>query len=324
MYLSVLIVNWNSKDYLRRCLHTIRETCAEFRPQIVVVDAASFDGSKGMIDEEFPEVEFIQCQENLGFARSNNIGFKRVRGEYLLLLNPDTELKKHAVENLLDVFRKHPDIGIAGPRILNTDGSLQTSCVQALPTPINQAVDSEFLRRLFPKSNLWGVWEAFRATEPCEVEAISGACMLLKSQTFRELGGFCPDYFMYAEDMDLCYRVKRMGLKIYHVPSAVIIHHGGGSSTKQPNDFSIVAMREANYIYFIKNQGFLSAKLYVILQCFSAFMRLGIMLPVFVLSKYYRGESMRYSFLKWKIILRWAIKKIELGSSKSHLDFLLK
>lgn len=306
--LSILIINWNSKEYVKKCLESVFQYCSDFDPHIVVVDSGSFDGCEEMIATEFPGVEFVQSKKNLGFGKANNLGFKRVCSEYLLLLNPDTELRQNTVNRMLNVFERFSDVGIVGPRILNTDGSLQKSCVRALPSPLNQAIDCDFMRKMFPKSKLWHTYEAFSAKEPIEVPAVSGACMLLKSELYKRIGGFSPDFFMYAEDMDLCFRVRRMGLKIYHVPNAVVVHHGGGSSEKRVSSFSILHMREATYTYMLKNHGPYKAGLYRFLQGVSALIRMGIMLPLIHFSQDVQNVSLRYSFQKWKIILRWVLK----------------
>ena len=146
--LSILIVNWHSRDYLRRCLETVAATCADFAPQVIVVDGASFDGCDEMLSREFPAVKFIQSRENIGFGRSNNLGFAEVTTDAVLLLNPDTELRPGAVPRLMSVLDTMPQAGIVAGRLLNSDGALQTSCVQSFPTPLNQALDSGFLRNL--------------------------------------------------------------------------------------------------------------------------------------------------------------------------------
>ncbi len=306
--LSIIIINWNSADYVMKCIQTIQEETHETDYEIIVVDNASFDGCGERLSSLYPEVVFIQSQENLGFARGNNLGAKHASGSVLLFLNPDTEIRYHAIDRLYNCIQNMPDCGVLGCKLLNRDGSIQTSCVRALPTPLNQAVDSDFLRRIFSRSSLWGTWEAFSSRQPCEVQAISGACMLLKSDVFQKVGGFSSEYFMYTEDMDLCFKVWRIGLKIYHVPNAVIVHYGGGSSKKQTSAFSIVRMRESNYIYMLKNHGLYHARLYRFLQGFSALVRLGIMVPFLIFSKDSKRMSLRYSVQKWVAILKWALK----------------
>lgn len=307
MTLSILIVNWNSKDYLRRCLQSVRSTCAELNPQVVVVDGGSFDGCAEMLETEFPQVVFVQSPENLGFGRCNNLGFEKVTGEVLLLLNPDCELKPGAVQTLLQALEALPDAGILGPRLLNTDGSLQTSCVRALPTPLNRALDSDFLRKLLPKSRLWGTAAAFQAMEPIEVEAVSGACMLLQSKIFSSVGGFSHEFFIYGEDMDICAKVRRAQLKVYHVPQAVVTHHGGGSSSRHGSQFSTVMLRVAGEIYMRRNHGSGVALCHRLLQITSAVARLAVLMPALLFSWGPRRNNARQSAWKWWHVLAWGI-----------------
>ncbi len=306
--LSILIVNWNSKEYLRKCLQSVRATCAELQPQVVVVDGGSYDGCDEMLAAQFPEAEFVQSPENVGFARSNNLGFQYVRGEALLLLNPDCELRPGAVQTLLHALQTLPASGIVGPRLVNTDGTLQTSCVQALPTPLNQALDSDLLRSIFPRWRLWGTWDAFHAQTPVEVEAISGACMVLRSNVFRGLRGFSADYFMYGEDMDLCAKARHLGLKVYHVPTAEVVHHGGGSSSAQGKVHLAVLMRESARCYIRRHYGWALALGFRLTMLAGSVLRLGalmLMAPGFL--RRHRVAEWRGRCAKWCAISRWAL-----------------
>lgn len=309
--LSILIVNWNSKDYLCKCLQSVRMTCSEMSPQIVVVDNASFDGCGEMLAGKFPEAEFIQSSENLGFGQANNLGFQRVRGEFLLLLNPDTELLSGAVARMLEVLRTVPGAGIAAPRLLNSDGSLQTSCVRALPTPLNLALDSELLRRWVPRSSLWGTWHAFHSTQPVEVEAVSGACVLMRSQTFLRVGGFSPHFYMYGEDLDLCARTRYVGLRILHVSTSDVVHHGSGSTSKQLSHFGTVMMRESSETYMRLHYGGIAACRYRVLQAVSAVVRLPFLLVTLGLRPR-RRSAIWGSVQKWWRVLMWAIWVVRL------------
>ena len=305
MTLSILIVNWRSKNYVRECLKSIRRTCATLEPQVVVVDGGSFDGCDEMLRNEFPEVEFVQSRENIGFGRCNNLGFEKVTGEIVLLLNPDTEVKEQSVALMVRHLLETKGVGMVGARLLNSDGSLQTSCVQALPTPLNQMLDSEFLRRLFPNSSLWGI-SALWLSEPSEVEAITGACMLMRSETFRLIGGFDSQYFMYGEDMDLCARVQAAGLKVHYVPSAEIIHHGGGSSSGGFSKRSVVLMRHSIYLFLSSRRGQFSAISYRALTALSALFRMAL-LGLACLVRRARGDSPRVNALgKWLAVFRWS------------------
>jgi GT2 family glycosyltransferase len=275
-------------------------------PQIIVVDGGSFDGCAEMLAVEFPEAHFVQSKENIGFGRCNNLGFSYVMGEAVLLLNPDTEIMSGSVQRLLRELDRLPQAGIVGPRLLNSDLTLQAS-VHALPRPVLQAFDSEFLRRLLSGLSCWGPPMAFAPAEPMEVEAVAGACMLLSRKTFHDVRGFTPEYFMYAEDMDLCLKVRSAGLKIYHVPQAAIIHHSGVSSSAQGTKFAAVMMREALHTYMRLNRGRLSAFSYRVSTGISAAVRLLVMIPAVLLARGETRGTVRASISKWRSILSWSV-----------------
>ncbi len=300
MTLSILIVNWNSRDYLRRCLTSIREHCSELEPQIVVVDGGSFDGCAEMLAAEFPEVEFVQSECNLGFGRSNNLGFQRVTGKALLLLNPDTEVRAGAVQAMLRALQALPNAGIVGARLLNADGSLQLSSVHRLPNPLNVAFDMNWLRLRW--------WRKFgHATVPFRVEAVSGACMMMLTTTFGRFAGFDPRYFMYAEDMDLCFQVSEAGMCIYHEPAARVVHHGGASSGKTFGKFSAVMISEALRTYLVANQGRSHGLACQGLLGLSAILRLPLLSASWAVSRGATRERRRASIRRWTAVLRWSL-----------------
>lgn len=307
MSLSILIVNWNSKDYLRDCLKSILSTCEDLVTQIIVVDGGSFDGCDEMLRKEFSSVSFIQSNENLGFGKSNNLGFCQVTSDYVFLLNPDTELKTNALQIMLRTIDEQADIGMVGAKLLNSDGSLQHSCVQSFPTPINQAFDSNFLRKSFPKSKLWGTYPALYIDESSEVEAISGAAILMRSKLFCELGGFDKRYFMYGEDIDLCQRVRQKGLRVLYQPQAIIVHHGGGSSTGEFSKFSTVFMRQSIYSFISEHQGTIYALLFRVFMGISASIRVCLLFASQFLSSSEKKSKIRSSLNKWGSIFSWAI-----------------
>jgi GT2 family glycosyltransferase len=303
--LSVVIVNWKSKDYLRKCLKTLEPALSGVDSEIIVVDGGSFDGCGEMLAAEAPQVRFIQAKENLGFGRSNNLGVESAVGEILLLLNPDTEVHPDSIRTLLRAFGTLNNPGLLGACLLNTDGSLQTSCVQSFPTPLNQALDSEALRKKFPNSSLWGMTALANTKDPAVVEAVSGACMLLRADTFREVGGFTRQYFMYGEDLDLCRKVTNLGKKVYYVPDAKIVHHGGGSSRTQFSKFSNVLMRESVYRFIRIHSGVLSAFLYRLGLSISALVRISLLSPQALFLP--DAQRARTSLKKWVALFRWAL-----------------
>lgn len=307
--LSIIIVNWNSKEYLRKCIASILAETHGIEFEIVVIDNASFDGCDQMLRETYPQVRFIQSEKNLGFAKANNAAFHESRGRHVLFLNPDTELVGPAISILLDFLKKSPNAGAVGCRLLNADKSIQTSCIQSFPTIINQVLDSELLRGLWPKSFLWGNAALFGCkNNPEEVEAISGACLLVKRSVFEQVGFFCEDYFMYGEDVDLCYKIMQAEHLNYYVPEASIIHYGGGSSQRRPGDFSVVIMRESRMHFLKKTRGNLYGTSYRISTLIAALGRivvLTIFLPLIMIRR--SRESWESSFRKWGAILGWSL-----------------
>jgi GT2 family glycosyltransferase len=307
--LSIIIVNWNSADYVLNCIRSVYEQTPSLKYEIIVVDNGSFDECGKRLEEEYSWVKFIQSSSNLGFGQANNLGASNACAQVLLFLNPDTELKERAIEDLYQEFQKLNNPGVVGCRLLNSDGSLQTSCVQSLPTVLNQVLDSEVLRRWFPKSSLWGNAVLFENTSiPTEVEAISGACMMIKKEKFNSLGGFSPEYFMYGEDLDICFKTRRAGLINYHLGGILIIHHGGGSTQKARSDFSVAMMRESVFRFIRKSGGLSQSAGYRLSMGIAAVIRsalLGAAFPVYLVKNNLTGW--RISLRKWLVIFRWAI-----------------
>ncbi|HQU74926.1 MAG TPA: glycosyltransferase family 2 protein, partial [Calditrichia bacterium] len=245
--LSIIIINWNSRAYLAACLKTVFEDRVDFPMEVLVIDNASYDGSEAMVAEAFPAVRFIQSEENLGFARANNRAAEQARGEFLFFLNPDTEVYPGALQRLCDTLGALPGAGILGGKLRNSDGSIQTTSTHAFPTLLNQALDIEFLRKRFSHWKLFGIrWLFEEQHEARPVEVISGADLMIRREVFHEVGGFSTDYFMYAEDFDLCYKVHQAGYGVFYEGRAEIKHHGGGSAnTSDVSFFSAVMTRES-------------------------------------------------------------------------------
>jgi len=229
---SIISVSFNSLRDLRRCIPSIYEWTRGISFEIIIVDNASPAGDIDGLKEEFPAIKLIKSSTNLGFAGANNLGVKHAAGDWVLFLNPDTLLTSPALNLMLDHARSIPDLGIAGCKLLNEDGSVQTSSILKFPGVLNSFFELEFCRLHWPK--LWGIGPLFSENpEATPVRAVSGACMLTRRQTFEALGMFSEEYFMYSEDLDLCYKAERSGLKNYHIGQASIVHYGGTSSVKE-------------------------------------------------------------------------------------------
>jgi GT2 family glycosyltransferase len=233
--LSVCIVNWNTRDDLEQALTSALNPGPEIGLQVVVVDNASEDGSAGMVRERFPGVRLVEGGGNLGFARGYNRGAQEAEGRHLLMLNPDAVVRPGALERLVGFLDSRPKAGAAGPRVLNSDGSLQFSC-RRFPRPLAAVFRNTPLGRLAPgnrftRDYLMTDWD-HRGVR--EVDWVSGAAMCIRREAGEEVGGFDEGYFMYAEDMDWCLRAHEAGWGVYYVPEAVIVHRIGTSTDQRP------------------------------------------------------------------------------------------
>lgn len=310
MQLSIILVNWKSTEFTCNCIASIHTYASGIEHEIIVVDSASPDNSVDILGT-IPDIQFIASPVNLGFGLANNLGARRSRGQVLLFLNPDTLLICRAIDEMLRCLLSQPAAGAVGCRLLNSDMSLQEDCVQAFPTIMNQFLDNQWIRARFPRSPLWGVTAPTGDCEatPVPVEAISGACLMVPRSVFDQAGGFSRDYFMYGEDVDLCYKIHQAGWNIYHVPHAAIVHYGGRSSGQQrENAFSDVMMRESVYRFFLRTRGIVYAQTFRAAICFASLLRLAL-LAAGRLSFFNQAtrDRLRYTFRRWTRILRWSI-----------------
>ncbi len=305
--LSIVIVNWKSADYLRECLRSVYAYTHEIGYEIVVIDNASYDGSEAMVAAEFPGVVFIQSAENLGFAKANNCAYRRTAGEFRLFLNPDTEVTEGALAGMVAHLRNNPGAAIAGPCLLNTDGSIQISCVQAFPTITNQLLNSALLRRLFPRWRGWGMTALYSGdAEATAVDAVSGACLMIRRKDFENVGLFTEKYFMYFEDMDLSYKVAKAGRRVDYLPGCRVTHHGGKSSGKQLSHFASLQQKEAVLQFFRGARGALYCGVYRVAIAAAAAGRVCLAL---VLAPVWRGgdaRNWRSAVGKWSAVFQWA------------------
>lgn len=310
MELSIICVNWNSLAYLRECIASVYEQTHGLTFEIIVVDNASPEGGVDTLKAEFPNMVLVKSEENLGFARANNLGFRHASGQYVLLLNPDTQLRGPAINVLLDNARILPDFGIVGGKLLNTDLSIQTQAIQKFPTILNQIANIESLRLRWPSCPLWDLGPLFvKNGKPVRVEVIPGACMLLKSETFAKAGMFSEEYFMYAEDLDLNRKVRALGLCNYYIEDAEIIHHGGKSSSRQRvSQWSTLMIQKAMLRYYSKNYGAWYAGMYRAAMGGAAAFRL---LLLALMYPFMDRESFDAAWSKWSTVLRWAIGRDE-------------
>ena len=233
MKLSVVIVNYNVKYFLEQCLHSLEQAAIGIDYEVIVVDNASTDGSTEYITARFPNVKWMACRENNGFSKGNNIAIAQAKGEYILMLNPDTIVTREAIAGCIEFMDNNADTGACGVYMLRTDGTFAPESRRALPTPFVSFCKMSGLSKLFPNSHTFGRYymQYLDKNEANPIEIISGAYMMLRHKTIKKTGALDEDFFMYGEDIDLSYRILKSGYKNYYLPLR-ILHYKGESTNK--------------------------------------------------------------------------------------------
>ncbi len=258
--LAIVIVNYNTRDLLRDCLASIFASRLESSCAVLVVDNASTDGSATMVQAEFPAVRLFQLPANVGYAVANNVGLRGAGFEggtpprYCLLLNPDTLLGPGDLAQMLAFMEAHPEAGAAGPKLVRQDGSLDKACRRSFPSPENALYRLSGLSRLFPHHPRFGRYnlEYLDPDQPAEVDSLVGAFMLIRGAALSVAGLLDERFFMYGEDIDLCYRIKRHGWSIYYYPAVTVLHYKGAAS-RQRSTASIVYFYESMALFHNKH-----------------------------------------------------------------------
>lgn len=233
--ISIVIVNYNVKDHLDACLASIYKCNREgYKIEIFVVDNNSIDGSAKFIKSKYSDVIFIENDINLGFSKANNIALKQVSGKYVLLLNPDTILEEGTFGKLIKFCEENKEVGAIGSKLIQANGKLDLACKRSFPTLSVALPRIVGLSKLFPKSKIFGRYNLtyLDENETYEVEAICGAFMFMPKAVLDKVGFLDEDYFMYGEDLDLCYRIKKNGFKIFYYPEVKTVHLKGESTRK--------------------------------------------------------------------------------------------
>ena len=237
--ISVVIVNYKVPDEISQLLRSLQQAELYDKTEVIIVDNASQDNSHDIITKEFPDITWIPLKNNIGFGKACNVGTQNSKGTYLLFLNPDTLISQNTLRISVDFLESHPDVGIMGPKIIKPDGTFQPHSRRSFPTPFNAFTYLFGLSKLFPKSKLFGQYN-LTYLDPdigMEVDAISGSFMFLRREIIQDVGYLDEDYFMYCEDVDYCYRIKKSGWKIYYIPDSSLIHYKGESTKKNDLDY---------------------------------------------------------------------------------------
>lgn len=248
--LSIIIVNWNTKEYLLPCLKSIFKGGQGTGWEVIVVDNGTRDGSREEVKKVFPSAHLIENEKNFGFAKAANQGLQKASGRFILLLNPDAQVKNGAIERLVSFMDAHSDVGVAGAQLLNADGSKQNS-IANFPSLGTELLNKSLLRWLFPKKF---PGKERNYSEPIEVDSVIGACMMVRRDALDQVGLLDEDYFLFLEETDWCYRMKKTGWKIYHIPQAEI-YHFQGKSAETVKKRARVEFYRSRYHFFKKNRG---------------------------------------------------------------------
>ena len=272
MMLSIIIVNWNTRQDLLRCLASITANPPACPFEVLVFDNDSADGSGEAVAAEYPQVRLEVSPENLGFARANNRAASTAQGRFWLLLNPDTVVHPGAVDALVRYLAGQPRAAAVGPRLVNPDGSLQPS-IERLPSLFREWWRLFHLDRLYPVSQYPKAVLASRA--PQRVEVLNGACLLLRADAVRPMGLFDEDYFVYSEEIDLCDRLRRVGWELHWLPEAVVTH-SGGRSTEQVTDRMFLELYRNKVKFFRKRRGALAGTAYKLILLQASLARFGL------------------------------------------------
>ena len=259
---SIIIISYNSCDFIPACLKSVRDACEGIDSQIIVLDNGSNEPIIPEIKNFFPEVEWIDSKENLGFGKGCNLAEKHATKPYLFFINPDTIISKNAFREMLNFMEEHPEAGTVGCRILNEDGTIQWACRRSFPTIVSAVSKTIGLAAMFPKSKMLASYNMTYADpdEMIEVDAISGSFFCIRRDVYEKLNGFDEDYFMYGEDLDLCFRTKKMGLHNYYTPVTNILHFKGQSCrTRRWGSYvdfykaMLIFVKKHKDLYFVPN-----------------------------------------------------------------------
>lgn len=256
MKLSIVIPTYNAHEWIEQCLDSIRLHHPTCEYEIIAVDDLSTDDTVAIVREKFPDVRLFSNERNLGFGKTVNVGLRAATGEYILVLNNDTWMHAGALDAMIGHLDHHPDTGIVGPRVLNGNGAIQEQCRRRVPTPSAALLYFTGLARLFPKNPKIAGYLMTAADEHSmtEVDAVSGACLMVRRAVVDQIHGFDEEYYLYGEDMDFCWRAKLAGWKVCYDPAGTITHFGGQGGTGKKRVYATIEWHRAMWIFYRKHR----------------------------------------------------------------------
>jgi len=297
--LSVIIVNFNTASLLKECLNSVEENRGNLKLEILVVDNNSRDQSVEMIKKDFPQVKLIVSYENVGFARGVNLGLAPAKGRYFLLLNPDVKVLPGALKGMIEFMDQNKDAGLAGAQLLNSDGTKQNS-IANFPSLSQELLNKSLLRILFPGKYPSKYQEYI---SPIEVDSVIGACMIVRPEAVEEAGELDPDYFLFLEETDWCFQMKKMGWKVYHLPQLKVYHKQGQSLLDLKSKGRIEYYR-SYYRFFKKNYNRFGYVNLMIIRFIKTLFNMGLNLIALIFTLG-RMKGFREKFIIYSHLLLW-------------------
>jgi len=302
--ISILIVSFNTAPELVACLESLARCAAALPHEIIVVDNGSSDGSVEAVQQRFPAVQLVTNQENLGFSKASNQALPLARGEYVLFLNPDSEMHPGTLERMLAELAGFPERSAVGPRVRKQHEFISPNCARRLPTLWTELSNLLWLDRIFPRSRImaWKYYAPWAGTTDRDVECLLGAVMLCRTDQVRALGGFDESVPLYLDDMDLCKRLGELG-RLRYLSGATVLHHYSVSARKLPYGLTKRVGLQATYQYFVKHRGRAYARAYVAVVAFAGIVAypLGFVRLL--------GGSLRKARRRWdeaRVFVAWA------------------
>lgn len=304
---SIIIVNWNTKDLLRNCLRSIYSNTPALEFEVFVVDNSSSDGSVDMVESEFPEVNLIKNEENLGYSKANNQAIKISKGKYILLLNPDTLILDKAINKTVDFLEANTNVGVAGCKTLNPDGTFQQSWA-GFPTFRTVLFGRDTLKTALSAFNSWRRIEAkinenkdYAFTR--KVDWIMGHFMMIRRTAINRVGLLDENNFMFGEEFEWCYRIAKDGWEIWFLSEAAIIHYGGQSTSRCPKEEVILWHLQGDYNFFYKHFGALKTfVMYLVTMVCSIF-------KLILFGVFYPFLTKDRNYLKYRMTWHWYVLK---------------
>jgi len=302
MQLSIVIINWNDKKVLSGCLESIYKQTNKIDFEVIISDNGSTDDSLQFVKKNYPQALIIENNDNLGFAKGNNSGIKHSRGEYVLILNPDTIILNGALDRFVAWADKHPQVGAFGLRVLNPDGSFQ-NCARPFPTVWRYWIAALYLRSLAYISPIFysDTYTGWNGNSERKIDWQSGCCIMFRNSVLKQVGVFDPRFFYHYEEVDLCFRIHKTGLDILYTPDSSITHLGGQSVGKFPIRFALEKLRN-RYRYFHKHYGMSEANkckhathAYILLR------QTGYR----VLAFFHKREALQNRLEMYRVVLKW-------------------